>query len=123
MSPACRRTGAQSFDPGAGRFHLHITAVASRSATRRCGCSPATARSWGRCCPSEPEYWPPVNRELTLTLDDILLEHGRVAPFSRSGATYVAMGRFGNFFLVNGKSEFWQGEVVRSCQLPQRTVD
>src|SRR4051794_15674317 len=30
--------------------------------------------------PAEPDYWPPVDRELTLTLDDILLEDGRVAP-------------------------------------------
>jgi FtsP/CotA-like multicopper oxidase with cupredoxin domain len=33
--------------------------------------------------PSEPDYWPPAHRELTLTLDDILLEDGQVAPFSR----------------------------------------
>ena len=45
--------------------------------------------------PAEPDYWPPVNRELTITLDDILLENGRVAPFSRSHPTYTAMGRFG----------------------------
>ena len=31
-----------------------------------------------------PGYWPTVHRELLLTLDDILLEDGRVAPFSRS---------------------------------------
>jgi FtsP/CotA-like multicopper oxidase with cupredoxin domain len=33
--------------------------------------------------PSEADYWPPVNREITLTLDDILLENGKLAPFSR----------------------------------------
>ena len=27
--------------------------------------------------PADPDYWPPVNRELLLTLDDILLEDGR----------------------------------------------
>jgi FtsP/CotA-like multicopper oxidase with cupredoxin domain len=43
--------------------------------------------------PAEPDYWPPVNRELALTLDDILLEDGEVAPFRRSETTYVAMGR------------------------------
>jgi FtsP/CotA-like multicopper oxidase with cupredoxin domain len=67
--------------------------------------------------PSEPEYWPPVNRELTLTLDDILLEDGKVAPFGRSETAYVAMGRFGNVLLVNGEPELaldvQQGEVVR----------
>ena len=34
--------------------------------------------------PTEPDYWPPVNRELTLTLDDVLIEDGRIAPFSRA---------------------------------------
>ena len=46
--------------------------------------------------PSEPDYWPPAHRELTLTLDDILLEDGKVAPFSRLHPTYTAMGRFGS---------------------------
>jgi FtsP/CotA-like multicopper oxidase with cupredoxin domain len=67
--------------------------------------------------PSDPGYWPPVNRELTLTLDDILLEDGRVAPFSRAETTYAAMGRFGNVLLVNGEPEpaltVRKGEVVR----------
>lgn len=66
---------------------------------------------------SQPDYWPAVNRELTLTLDDILLEDGTVAPFSRSESTYTAMGRFGNVLLVNGEPELSltarQGEVVR----------
>ncbi len=67
--------------------------------------------------PAEPDYWPPVNRELLLTLDDILIEDGQVAPFSRSETTYVAMGRFGNVLLVGGEPELSLtanlGEVVR----------
>ena len=67
--------------------------------------------------PSEPDFWPPVNRELTLTLDDILLDGGKVAPFSRSESTFVAMGRFGNVLLVNGEPDLAldvrRGEVVR----------
>jgi FtsP/CotA-like multicopper oxidase with cupredoxin domain len=67
--------------------------------------------------PTEPDYWPPVNRELTLTLDDILLEDGRIAPFSRAEPTYTAMGRFGNVLLVNGEPELalttMKGDVVR----------
>jgi FtsP/CotA-like multicopper oxidase with cupredoxin domain len=55
--------------------------------------------------PSERDYWPPVDRELALTLDDILLEDGSVAPFSRSETSYVAMGRFGNVLLTNGEAE------------------
>jgi FtsP/CotA-like multicopper oxidase with cupredoxin domain len=67
--------------------------------------------------PSEPDYWPPVNRELTVTLDDILLEDGGIAPFSVSHPTHTAMGRFGNVLLVNGEPEASfaarHGEVVR----------
>jgi FtsP/CotA-like multicopper oxidase with cupredoxin domain len=67
--------------------------------------------------PSDPEYWPPVDREVLLTLDDILLEDGQVAPFSRSETTYAAMGRFGNVLLVGGEPEptlsARLGEVVR----------
>jgi FtsP/CotA-like multicopper oxidase with cupredoxin domain len=67
--------------------------------------------------PSEPDYWPPVNREVALTLDDILIEDGRVAAFSRSETTYAAMGRFGNVLLVAGEPELaltaQAGEVVR----------
>jgi FtsP/CotA-like multicopper oxidase with cupredoxin domain len=67
--------------------------------------------------PSDPEYWPPVNRELTLTFDDVLLEDGSIASFSRSTSTYTAMGRFGNVLLVNGEPALSlsarRGEVVR----------
>ena len=67
--------------------------------------------------PAEPDYWPPVNRELLLTLDDILIEDGKVAPFSRSETTYVAMGRFGNVLLIGGEAGLSLtanlGEVVR----------
>ena len=35
--------------------------------------------------PSDPDYWPPADREIPLTLDDILIEDGKVAPFSESG--------------------------------------
>jgi FtsP/CotA-like multicopper oxidase with cupredoxin domain len=65
----------------------------------------------------DPDYWPPANRETVLTLDDILLEDGKIASFSRSGSTHVAMGRFGNVLLVGGESEssltLRAGEVVR----------
>ncbi|MGH3020907.1 MAG: multicopper oxidase domain-containing protein, partial [Gaiellaceae bacterium] len=67
--------------------------------------------------PADPDYWPPAHRELLLTLDDILLEDGQVAPFSRSEPTYAAMGRFGNVLLVGGEPDLTltakQGEVVR----------
>ena len=67
--------------------------------------------------PAEPDYWPPANRELALTLDDVLIEDGRVAPFSRTESNYTAMGRFGNVLLTNGEPELslsaQAGEVVR----------
>src|ERR671911_2795156 len=69
--------------------------------------------------PADPEYWPPVHRELVLTLDDILIENGQVAAFSRAETTYAAMGRFGNVLLVGGEvSPTFSarlGEVVRFC--------
>jgi FtsP/CotA-like multicopper oxidase with cupredoxin domain len=55
--------------------------------------------------PDTPDYWPPCDHELALTLDDLLIEHGRVAPFQRSGATHTMMGRFGNVLLVNGQTD------------------
>jgi FtsP/CotA-like multicopper oxidase with cupredoxin domain len=67
--------------------------------------------------PSDPDYWAPVNRELALTLDDILIEDGQIAPFSPDETTYSAMGRFGNMLLVAGEPELAltapAGEVVR----------
>jgi hypothetical protein len=34
--------------------------------------------------PADPDYWPPAHRELALTLDDVLIEDGQIAPFSRA---------------------------------------
>jgi FtsP/CotA-like multicopper oxidase with cupredoxin domain len=67
--------------------------------------------------PSDPSYWPPADRQLTITLDDVLIEDGKMAPFSHSGPNFVAMGRFGNVMLINGETAFSGeaavGEVVR----------
>jgi FtsP/CotA-like multicopper oxidase with cupredoxin domain len=67
--------------------------------------------------PAEAEYWPPADRELLLTVDDLLLEDGQIAPFSPTETSYAAMGRFGNVFLVSGEPEprlaVRAGEVVR----------
>jgi FtsP/CotA-like multicopper oxidase with cupredoxin domain len=66
--------------------------------------------------PLEEDYWPPAHRELTLTLDDVLIEDGRIAPFGDE-TNYAAMGRFGNVMLVNGETDPSLGahpsEVVR----------
>jgi FtsP/CotA-like multicopper oxidase with cupredoxin domain len=67
--------------------------------------------------PTDPDYWPAVDRQLVITLDDVLIEDGQMAPFHRSGPTFTAMGRFGNVMLINGETEFRAeaavGEVVR----------
>src|SRR5262249_4969251 len=67
--------------------------------------------------PAEPDYWPPANRELLLTLDDILIDEGQIAAFREAETTHAAMGRFGNVMLVSGESDLQlearRGEVVR----------
>ena len=55
--------------------------------------------------PADPEYWPPAHGELCVTLDDVLVEEGKIAPFSRTETTYAAMGRFGNVLLVGGQTD------------------
>src|SRR5215217_9019469 len=67
--------------------------------------------------PSEPGYWPPADRDVVLTVDDLLVEEGRIAPFSPTETSYAAMGRFGNVFLTSGEPDLQlearAGEVVR----------
>jgi FtsP/CotA-like multicopper oxidase with cupredoxin domain len=67
--------------------------------------------------PADADYWPPAHRELLLMLDDVLIEDGKIASFSRSETTYAAMGRFSNVLLVAGETEHALsarlGEVVR----------
>ncbi len=67
--------------------------------------------------PADPDYWPPVNREFVVTLDDVLLEDGHITPYNLDGPNFVAMGRFGNVMLTGGQSNLElaarAGEVVR----------
>ncbi len=67
--------------------------------------------------PADPSFWPQVDRQLTITLDDLLVEDGHIAAFSRSGTNFTAMGRFGNVMLINGEPAYsaaaTAGEVVR----------
>jgi FtsP/CotA-like multicopper oxidase with cupredoxin domain len=67
--------------------------------------------------PADPSYWPAVDRQLSITLDDLLVQDGQIAPFHRAGPNYTAMGRFGNVMLINGETELsgeaTVGEVVR----------
>jgi FtsP/CotA-like multicopper oxidase with cupredoxin domain len=67
--------------------------------------------------PTEPDYWPSAHRDVVLTLDDLLLEDGAIAPFSRTETNYAAMGRYGNLMLTSGQTDLAftarAGEVVR----------
>jgi FtsP/CotA-like multicopper oxidase with cupredoxin domain len=67
--------------------------------------------------PTEADYWPPADRDLILTVDDLLVEEGRIASFSTVETSYTAMGRFGNVFLTSGEADLQlearAGEVVR----------
>src|SRR5215470_10299018 len=67
--------------------------------------------------PAEEGHWPPAHRDVLLTLDDLLIEDGKIAPFNPVETTYTAMGRFGNVLLVAGEQDCsltaQAGEVVR----------
>jgi len=67
--------------------------------------------------PQDARYWSPVNREVPLVLDDILLENSQIAAFAEKDASHTLMGRFGNTMLINGDTTFnldaKTGEVVR----------
>ena len=66
---------------------------------------------------ADRDYWPPAHREIALTLDDVLIEEGEIAPFRRTETTHAAMGRFGNVLLIGGDGDLRlsarSGEVVR----------
>ena len=63
------------------------------------------------------DFWSPVNREVPLVIDDLLLNNGKLATFSTTTADHTLMGRFGNTMLVNGETDYQlqakQGEVIR----------
>ena len=67
--------------------------------------------------PSDADHWPLVDREIVLTLDDILIEGDEIASFDPHHATFAAMGRFGNVLLTAGETEprleVRGGEVIR----------
>lgn len=62
------------------------------------------------------KYWSPVNREVPLFLDDVLIEGGEIS-LSKQAADHLLMGRYGNTMLVNGDTDYKlnvkKGEVVR----------
>jgi FtsP/CotA-like multicopper oxidase with cupredoxin domain len=95
-------------DPGAYWYHPHIR----EDYTQELGLYGGVI-----VVPARDGYWAPADRELAVTLDDVLIEDGRIAPFSRSETTFAAMGRFGNVLLANGEPDLSlvaaRDEVVR----------
>lgn len=67
--------------------------------------------------PSTPGYWSPVNREVPLVVDDILINNDAVASFYEEITNFALLGRFGNEHLINGEVgyslEVKKGEVIR----------
>jgi suppressor of ftsI len=67
--------------------------------------------------PSDSNYWSPVNREVPLMLDDLLMDGGKIVSFAQSEADHTLMGRYGNVMLVNGETNYSlaakKGEVIR----------
>ena len=65
----------------------------------------------------EPDYYSPVNRELSLVLNDVLVNADSLIPFGKEAPTYALMGRVGNVLTVNGEPNYRlsvkKGEVVR----------
>lgn len=67
--------------------------------------------------PLEADYWSPVNREVPLVLDDVLIENDAIANFYEETVDHALLGRFGNTYLVNGETDYLlnakAGEVIR----------
>lgn len=67
--------------------------------------------------PSDRSYWSPVNREVPLVVDDILIENDSIATFYEELTNFALLGRFGNEHLVNGEVDYelevTAGEVIR----------
>ena len=115
-------------DAGADPGRRRASRTGSRSPTPACTGTTrtsgrTTARSWASTATSSSSRPIPttgrrrIARSL-LTLDDVLIEDGEIAPFSRDRDDLAAMGRFGNVLLVGGETDARRcdarrGEVVR----------
>lgn len=66
--------------------------------------------------PSDPKYFPPVNREMPLFLSDLPVKDGVIA-LDKDKTSRALMGNYGNVMLTNGEEKFniqaEKGEVVR----------
>src|SRR5918992_1604228 len=64
--------------------------------------------------PADPTYWPTADRDVVFTLDDILIEDGKIAAFDPHESNFTAMGRFGNVLLPH-KSAGARRQVAQSA--------
>ncbi|MBI4232417.1 multicopper oxidase family protein [Candidatus Peregrinibacteria bacterium] len=66
--------------------------------------------------PRDENYFNPVNREVALYLDDILIEDQQIK-LDKDLADHALMGRFGNVMLLSGETDYQleaeKGEVLR----------
>ena len=66
--------------------------------------------------PERADYWNPVNQEIPLAIDDILIEDGEII-LDKERVSRTLMGRFGNVMLTNGETDYTlnanRGEVAR----------
>jgi suppressor of ftsI len=62
-------------------------------------------------------YTSPVNRQIPLVIDDILIENDKIFDFYKEITNFALLGRFGNEYLVNGEQDYSleveKGEVIR----------
>ena len=110
-----RRSRSARASRSACTFRIPASTGTTRMSAR------TTARRWASTETSSSSHRPRLlaagQPGARLTLDDILLEDGKVAPFRRAEATHSAMGRFGDLMLVGGETDpsltVSLGEVVR----------
>jgi len=66
---------------------------------------------------SPKESSAPVNQEIALIVDDLLMEEDQIASFYKSKTNFALMGRYGNVMLVNGEVAptytYPQGSIIR----------
>jgi FtsP/CotA-like multicopper oxidase with cupredoxin domain len=67
--------------------------------------------------PKSSTYWSPVNREVPLVVDDILITNETIASSYKELTNFALLGRFGNEHLVNGEvgnsMKVKEGEEIR----------
>jgi suppressor of ftsI len=67
--------------------------------------------------PKDTTYYSQVNKEIPLTISDLLLDNGEAGSFNKESVTHTLMGRFGSIMLTNGEVSYKnvvnKGDVVR----------